>query len=99
MFRHLPEIFRLALLCLVFLLLAGCDDRPGEWSAIIYPDRNNRTRFSVTPRFKTFSYCREAALERMRELQIEKTGDYECGFRCDPNSDPHRMNVCQETRK
>ncbi|HLY00844.1 MAG TPA: hypothetical protein VKR62_19290 [Roseiarcus sp.] len=22
---------------LVFLLLAGCDDAPGEWAAIVYP--------------------------------------------------------------
>jgi len=99
MLRHLAEIFGLALSFVVFLLLTGCDDRPGEWSMIIYPDRTDRTRFVVTPRFKTFSYCRESALERMKELQIEKTGDYECGFRCELGGDPHRMNVCEETRK
>ena len=99
MLHQLPGIFGLALLLLVFLLLASCDDRPGEWSMIIYPDRTDRTRFVVTPRFKTFSYCRESALERLKELQIEKTGDYECGFRCELGGDPHRMNVCLETRK
>jgi hypothetical protein len=99
MLRHLAEIFGFALSFVVFLLLAGCDDRPGEWCMIIYLDRTDRTRFVVTPRFKTFSYCRESALERMKELQIEKTGDYECGFRCELGGDPHRMNVCEETRK
>jgi hypothetical protein len=99
MLRYLPEILGLVLLTLVFLLLPGCDDRPGEWSMIIYPDRTDRTRFVVTPRFKTFSYCRESALERMKELQIEKTGDYECGFRCELSGDPHRMNVCQEIHR
>ncbi len=99
MLRQFAAIFNLVLPFLVLLLLAGCDDRPGEWSMIIYPDRTDRTRFVVTPRFKTFSYCRESALERMKELQIEKTGDYECGFRCELGGDPHRMNVCEETRK
>jgi hypothetical protein len=87
MLRQLPKIFSRALVFLVFLPLPGCDDRPGEWSMIIYPDRNDRTRFGVTPRFKTFSYCRESALERIKELQIEKTGDYECGFRCELGGD------------
>ena len=50
-------------LFLVFLLLVGCDDAPGEWVAIVYPDRTDRTRFDVTPRFKTFSYCRDQAIE------------------------------------
>ena len=99
MLRHLTEIFGPALSLVVFLLLAGCDDRPGEWCMIIYPDRTDRTRFVVTPRFKTFSYCRESALERMKELGIEKTGDYECGFRCQLDGDPHRMNVCEEIRQ
>ena len=68
---------------LVFLLLAGCDDAPGEWSAIVYPDRTDRTRFNVTPRFKTFSYCRDQAIERMKAIQVKSGGDYECGFQCE----------------
>jgi len=49
-------------------MLAGCDDAPGEWAAIVYPDRADRTRFDVTARFKTFEYCREAAIERMKAI-------------------------------
>jgi hypothetical protein len=87
-------------LFLVLLLLAGCDDRPGEWAAIVYPDRSDRTKFDVTPRFKTLEYCREAAVERMSSLQINNgSGDYECGYKCEMSGDPHRMNVCKETRK
>ncbi len=84
---------------LVALLLAGCDDAPGEWSAIVYPDRTNRAYFDVTPRFKTFGYCREAAIERMKAIQVSTGGDYECGFECELSGDPHRMNICKETRK
>jgi hypothetical protein len=66
-----------------FLLLAGCDDAPGEWAAIVYPDRTDRTRFDVTPRFKTFGYCRDQAIERMKAIQVKTGGDYECGFQCE----------------
>ena len=61
-------------LFLVFLLLVGCDDAPGEWAAIVYPDRTDRTRFDVTPRFKTFSYCRDQAIERMKAIQVKSGG-------------------------
>jgi len=87
------------LLILVLLFLTGCDDTPGKWSAIVYPDRADRTRFDVTRRFKTFSYCREAAMERMMKIQINGGGDYECGFNCDDSGDPHKMNICEQTRK
>ncbi len=58
-----------ASLVLALLLVAGCDDAPGEWSAIVYPDRADRTRFDVTARFKTFSYCRDQAIERMKAIK------------------------------
>src|SRR5271169_2605883 len=85
-------------LFLVFLLLAGCDDAPGEWAAIVYPDRTDRTS-SVTARFKTFEYCREAAIERMKAIQINNGGGYACGFECELSGDPRRMNVWREIRK
>ncbi|SFJ46051.1 hypothetical protein SAMN05216304_108118 [Bosea sp. OK403] len=86
-------------LIVVLLLLTGCDDSPGEWAAIVYPDQSNRAQFDVTPRFKTFSYCRDAAIERMKLIQTSRGGDYECGFRCQLSGDSHRMNICEEKRK
>jgi len=86
-------------LIIMLLLLAGCDDRPGEWSMIVYPNRADRTKFVVTPRFKTAEYCKEAAIERMNTLQLNGSGDYECGYKCDTSGDPHKMNRCVETRK
>ena len=84
---------------MLFVLLVGFNDAPGEWSMIIYNDRTDRSRFVVTPRFQTLSYCRQSAIDRMKELGIDKTGDYECGLRCGLNGDPHRANVCEQTRK
>ena len=85
-------------LFLVVLLLAGCD-RPGEWSAIVCPDRSDRTRFEVTPRFQTLSYCRDQAIERMKAIEVSTGGDYECGRNCPLGGDPHKMNICEETRR
>ena len=86
-------------LAIALLLLPGCDDAPGEWAAIVYPDRTDRTRFDVAPRFKTFSYCRDQVIERMKAIQVKSGGDYECGFQCELAGDPHRVNVCKEIRK
>ena len=88
-----------SLLLPVLLLLAGCDDRPGGWSAIVYPDRTDRTKFVVTPRFTMLSYCLEAAKEKMNAIQINGHGDYECGYNCEEYGDPHRMNVCEKIRR
>jgi len=35
------------LLFLVFLMLAACDDAPGGWSAVVYPDKSNRAKFPL----------------------------------------------------
>ena len=86
-------------LLLAFLLLAGCDDRPGGWSAIVYPDRTDRTKFIVTPHFTMVSYCIESAKEKMNEIQLNGGGDYECGYNCEEYGDPHMLNVCEKYRK
>jgi hypothetical protein len=83
-------------LVLVLLLLAGCDDRPGGWSAIVYPDRADRTKFVVTPHFSSASYCLENAGEKMEEIQVAAGGAYECGYNCEEYGDPHRGNVCKK---
>ena len=67
----------------MFLVLAWCDDRPGGWAAIVYPDRTDRAKFVVTLHFTIVSYCLEAAKEKMRQIQISTGGDYECGYNCE----------------
>ena len=87
-------------LMLAFLLLAGCDDAPGEWAAIVYPDRTDRTRFDVTPRFKTFSYCRDQAIERMKAIEIKSAAaTTSAAFDASSAAIRTAMNVCKEVRK
>ena len=87
------------LLPLVFLLLAGCDDRPGGWAAIVYPDRTDRAKFVVTPHFTMVSYCLEAAKEMMTKIRVKTGGAYECGYDCELDGDPRRMTVCKKIQK
>jgi hypothetical protein len=41
------------------ILPAGCDDAPGDWTAIVYPDRTDHTDFAVTLRLRS-GVCRSA---------------------------------------
>ena len=45
---------RSPLILVLLVLLVACDDAPGEWSAIVYPDKTNRAKFDVTARLKSF---------------------------------------------
>ena len=91
------------LLCLLMLMLmlvlAGCNDLPGEWSSIVYPDKTDRTKFLVTARFKTLNYCLTQALDQMKAIQVSTGGDYECGRNCGVSGDPHKGNICEEVYK
>ncbi len=83
----------------VFMMAFGFNDAPGDWAMIIYPDKTDRTRFVITPRFQSFSTCRYNALEEMTAREIEATGDWECGRNCPLDGDPHKANQCEEVRK
>ena len=66
--------------CLLLLLPAGCDDAPGQWSAIVYPDARDRSHYQTTHRFKSLTMCRRAAAESIAALPDPARADYRCGF-------------------
>jgi len=84
---------------LVGLALAGCDDRPQQWDAYIYPNRNDLTKHEKIAGFKTFELCRQAAINRLRAMPDPAGGDYECGYRCGPKEGFGDADLCKETRK
>lgn len=87
------------LLALPLLLLAGCDSRPDQWDAFIYPDAADLSDFERIAGFKSFELCQRAAIDRMRSIQVESGGDYECGHKCEADPAIGGLNVCKETRK
>lgn len=80
----------------LFLLLAGCDDRPDQWDAYVtYSEDPERSE--VIRGFKTYELCRAASLDRIAAAGAEETGYFECGYKCGFNP-KYGMNVCKETR-
>jgi hypothetical protein len=66
--------------CALALLavLASCDDAPGRWSAVVYPDARDRSHWVRTDRFKTQNMCREASAEQIARLPDPKKAGFEC---------------------
>lgn len=85
------------LVVLGLLASAGCDDRPQQWDAFIYPDVAGSDRFETIAGFKTFELCRTAARDRIRQLPQAGLAAYECGYMCRYDSTMN-INVCRETR-
>jgi len=83
----------------LFVLLFSFSDAPGQWSAIVYPDKADLTKFRVTPRFSSASYCIDQAKEELRRIQAPGGGDYACGFNCGQGPDPRSMVTCERYRK
>ncbi|WP_313808556.1 hypothetical protein [Sphingobium sp.] len=86
-------------LALLALSTAACDSRPDQWDAFVYPDRDDLSKHEEIAGFKTFELCQQAAIGRLRTLPDPDTGDYECGYKCEPRADLDGVNVCKETRK
>ena len=87
------------LLSLLALSAVGCDSRPDQWDAFIYPDRTDLTKHKEIKGFRTFDLCQQAAIGELGSLPDPDNGDYECGYKCQPPADLSGINVCKETRK
>ncbi len=84
-------------IALVAVALSGCDQRPDQWDAFIYPNANDLTINETIRGFKTFELCQQAAIDQLRSLPNPDGGDYECGYKCERHGT--YGNLCAETRK
>ena len=89
---------RVAILLALFMTSA-CNRGPDQWDAFVYPNRSDLTQNETIKGFKSFELCQQAAISRMRIIEVEEGGDYECGYRCKPDAGLGGINVCKETRK
>ena len=92
------DTFYLRGIALALLLLTGCDDRPDQWDAFVYPG-NDLIDYEVIRGLKTFELCQVAAIDRLQSLRPDGGGDYECGHKCRPLAPGNDINICAETRK
>ena len=86
-----------ALMVLVVLALASCDDRPNQWDAFIYSNDPSNDPLERIEGFKSFELCQKAAISRIKSLPDPSSAYYECGYKCrfEPKYD---MSICKETR-
>lgn len=80
------------------LLFTGCDDRPAQWDAFVYPGDDLLSHEEIRG-FVSFELCQEAAQQRLRALRPDGGGSYECGYRCGPLTPDSETRICKETRK
>ena len=79
------------------LTVLGCDDRPRQWDAFVYPDAEGSEFYETIEGFRSFELCRQAALNRIGQLKMQDKAAYECGYRC--RHDPQmKIHICKETR-
>ena len=71
-----------------------------RWGAVIYPNRDDTSKWVRIPEYDDLATCRSASLHYIR-FNGWGNADYECGLNCRPYSDAatHDMHVCKETRK
>ena len=62
------------------LLLVACSD--GDWTGIVYPDKNDRVAQNVIGVFEDVAECRKGVQAALDKLELETTPDYESGYRC-----------------
>jgi hypothetical protein len=80
------------------LLFTGCDDRPAQWDAFVYPGDDLLTHEEIRG-FVSFELCQDAVQQRLRSLRPDGGGDYECGYQCEALAPGHTSRLCEETRK
>jgi hypothetical protein len=80
-------------------LLAGCDDTPGQWSAIVYRDAHDPSHYVTTRGFKSLGMCRQAAAETIATLPNPGQAGFKCGFRCEVDPRNPGKNNCQSMQK
>ena len=85
---------------LPLLALASCyGDAPGEWTAIVYANASDHSKWLATPRFQSFHMCKRAAEESIAALPEPSKASYVCGFQCGPDLDAPNPAQCKMMRR
>ena len=82
-------------------LFAGCfgnSDSKNEWTALIYPDKENTKRSKKHGIYKSVEECRKASIEELSNLNLTNRGTYKCGLNCDYH-EGMKVDICEKTSK
>jgi hypothetical protein len=81
---------------LLAVALAACDQ--GPWTAVVYTDRADPTKFEVLGNFDSLGECRKAARSRLGRTEAAE-GRFDCGTKCTVDPDFPRLLRCEEMRR
>lgn len=85
-------MIRLIIVVAIGYIFTGCFSE--EWKGWIYPDANNLSSSQYIGSFKSIEECRNSAVGRLRSMNRQSSGDYECGLNC---RSEYGVNICEKT--
>ena len=87
-------------LLLPFLLILGAchGDAPGEWTAFVFANSADQSKWIATPRFQSFGMCKSAAKESIAALPDPANASYVCGFQCGADPGSPDLAACKTKR-
>lgn len=89
------NIFLLSTAAILFSGCLGGSDKE-EWTAFIYPDKENTKRNMKSPMtFETLDICKAEAKKQIEILGITNTATFKCGLNCEFH-DGMKMEICEK---
>ncbi len=77
------SIKNILLLIFIIVLFSSCGNKTkDEWTSWIYPDKNNTKRSMNNGIYDTLKECKTSSLLKLKQLNILKSGTYDCGLDC-----------------
>ncbi len=88
-------IFRLIILVLIFTI-SCTDDSKKVWVGMIYPGGLGAPNIKFElGNYETLEQCRDATKTKLKAMQIESSGDYQCRKNC--KTGEYGNEECEET--
>ncbi len=80
----------------IVLVISGCGG--DTWEAIVFPKKDNLLMHSSIGPFDTFKECRDASLQKLKDLISLDTGYFECGKNCKAGTSSYNRG-CEDTMR
>jgi hypothetical protein len=91
-----PRRRRFVAWALLAIVLGGCDQ--GPWTAVVYSDRGDPTKFEVLGSYNSLGECRAAARARLGRSEASEAR-FDCGAKCTVDPEFPRLLRCEEMRR
>jgi hypothetical protein len=78
----------------IFVVLAifGLKKCTDHWTGIVYPDKSTLSNFKNIGEFNSLEQCKNEAINVLRRISSQSSGDFECGLNC-------KGSICEKTSR